>query len=284
MSVPGSVLAIQFWECGLGGTYILPNKFRFFLPNFFTGINFTLGIYAILIAATSEQTIFGQTPLMGAAWIIVWCNLMDKLDGIVARILHAFSDFGAQFDSLADLISFGVAPCLLVFFYLRHEAPIWAGAHIGLLVISLTIYVLCTAIRLARYNSKDAKVLSNVFMGMPSTFAGGLTALSLILFDKYHIAARFAGGYYLLLLNLVILGILMVSPLYFPKIVKRKTRLLNLIQFLAVLSGYVCGFGMIFPEYMYALLLAYGVVGFAYAFIRRATFDPGRIPEPRDLG
>jgi len=270
---------------------ILPSKTRYILPNLFTAINFILGIYAILIAATctpgqpkSEWIIFGQTPLIGAAWMIVWCNLMDKLDGMVARILNAFSGFGAQFDSLADLIAFGVAPSFLVFFYLRHEAPIWAGANLRLLVISITVYVLCAAIRLARYNARDADALCNVFMGMPSTFAGGITALSVILFDKYGIAARFAGGYYLLPLILITLGIFMVSPLYFPKIAKRKKRVLNLIQFPAVLSGYICGFGMILPEYMYALLLIYGAVGFIYAFIHRAEFDAGRIPESRDLG
>jgi len=266
-------------------------KTRYFLPNLFTGINFTLGIYAILIAATSapgqpksEWTLFGHTPLIGAAWIIVWCNLMDKLDGMVARILNAFSGFGAQFDSLADLISFGAAPGFLVFFYLRHEARVWTGANLRLLVVSVTIYVLCTAIRLARYNANDAKEPSSVFTGMPSTFAGGLTALGVILFDKYGIAARFSGGYYLLPLILITLGIFMVSPLYFPKIAKRKTRLLNLIQFLALLSGYVCGFGMIFPEYMFTLLLIYGAVGFSYAFIHRAEFDARRIPESRDHG
>jgi CDP-diacylglycerol---serine O-phosphatidyltransferase len=270
---------------------ILASKIRYILPSFITGVNFILGIYAILIAAifahgqpNSELTIFGQTPLIGAAWIIVWCNLLDKLDGMMARILNAFSEFGAQFDSLADLISFGLAPSFLVYCYLRHEAPVWANANLRLLVISLTVYVLCAAIRLARYNAKDAHALSSVFMGMPSTFAGGLTALSVILFDKYGVAARFAGGYYLLPLILITLGIFMVSPLYFPKIAKRKTRVLNLIQFPAILSGYICGFGMIFPEYMYALLLIYGAVGFSYAFIHRAEFTAGRIPESRDLG
>jgi CDP-diacylglycerol--serine O-phosphatidyltransferase len=269
----------------------LSSKIRYILPNFFTAINFTLGIYAILLAAAfapgqpkSGWTIFGQTPLMGAAWMIVWCNLMDKLDGLVARMLSAFSGFGAQFDSLADLIAFGAAPSFLVFFYIRHEAPFWASAHLRLLVISLTVYVLCAAFRLARYNAKDADELSNVFMGMPSTFAGGLTALSVILFDKYDIGARFVSGYYLLPLILIILGLFMVSPLYFPKITKRKTKLLNMIQFPALLSGYVCGFGMIFPEYMYALLLIYGIVGFSYAFIHRAEFRAGPIPDSKDLG
>jgi CDP-diacylglycerol--serine O-phosphatidyltransferase len=269
----------------------LPSKTRYLLPNLVTGVNFTLGIYAILIAATfapgqpkSEWTLFGHTPPIGAAWIIVWCNLLDKLDGMVARILNAFSGFGAQFDSLADLISFGVAPGFLVFFYLRHEAPVWAGANLRLLVISVTVYVLCTAIRLARYNAKDAEAPSDFFSGMPSTFAGGLTALSVILFDKYGIADRFAGGYYLLPLFLITLGLFMVSPLYFPKIAKRKTGLHNLIQFLALLSGYICGFGMIFPEYMFTLLLIYGAVGFSYASIHRAEFDAGRIPESRDHG
>jgi len=100
-----------------------------------------------------------------------------------------------------------------------------------------------------------------------------------IIFDKHGIGARFAGAYYLLPIILIVLGLFMVSPLYFPKIAKRKTKLLNLIQFPALLSGYVCGFGMILPEYMYALLLIYGAVGFIYAFIHRAEYGAGRIPD-----
>jgi CDP-diacylglycerol--serine O-phosphatidyltransferase len=268
----------------------MPSMIRYFLPNFFTAINFTLGLYAILLAATgasgkpeSEWTLLGQTPLMSAAWMIVWCNLMDKLDGVVARILKAFSGFGAQFDSLADLIAFGAAPGFLVFFYLRNEVPVWTSKHLTLLVIALTLYVLCAAIRLARFNAKDVDELSGVFMGMPSTLAGGLTALSVILFDKYSIGGRFESGNYLLPVLLIILGLLMVSPLYLPKIAKRKTKLLNWIQFPALLSGYVFGFGMIFPEYMYALLLIYAVVGFTYAFIHRAEYSAGRISESKNL-
>jgi CDP-diacylglycerol---serine O-phosphatidyltransferase len=117
---------------------------------------------------------------------------------------------------------------------------------------------------------------------MPSTLAGGLTALSVILFNKYGIGVRFAGCYYLLPLILIILGLFMISPLYLPKIAKRKTKLLNWIQFPALLSGYIFGFGMIFPEYMYALLLIYAIVGFSYAFIHRAEYGTGQIPESKD--
>ena len=260
-------------------------KKRFLVPNLFTGLNFLLGIYSILVMHESftrpnpGQPIlgFGKVPLILAAWMIIWCVLLDKLDGFAARILKASSDFGAQFDSLADLTAFGIAPGLLVYFFMETADYAWFTGHRPLLLVSVSVYMLCASMRLARYNAIDSEELVNYFHGLPSTFAGGFVSISVILYSKYQVADRFAGSHLILPLLLIFTGILMVSPLYLPKLVRRRNNFFNLFQMMNVIAGYIIGFGMIFPEYLYATLLIYGVVGFSYGFYKKgmmATTTP----------
>ncbi len=75
---------------------------RYTVPNSFTALSLLLGVASIV------TTQLGDLEL--AAWIIVWCGLLDVLDGVSARLLKATSNFGAEFDSMADLVAFGVAP------------------------------------------------------------------------------------------------------------------------------------------------------------------------------
>ncbi len=254
---------------------------KFLVPNLFTGLSFLIGIFAILLMAEamiperSDRSLpgFGKPPLTLAAWMIIWCVLLDKLDGFMAKVLNASSEFGAQFDSLADLIAFGVAPAMLVYYYLQMVAPEWAASHRPLMLASLAVYVLCAALRLARYNAIDAGELKDFFHGLPSTFAGGFVALGVILHAKYELAGAFPFSLTMLPLMLILAGLLMVSPAYLPKLMRRKSPLLNGFQIANVFIGYLCGFGMIFPEYLFALLVAYGVFGFAYGFASKQEID-----------
>jgi CDP-diacylglycerol--serine O-phosphatidyltransferase len=254
---------------------------KFLVPNLFTGLNFLIGIYAILLMAEalipekSGRYVlgFGKTPLVLAAWMITWCVLLDKLDGFMAKLLNASSEFGAQFDSLADLVAFGVAPALLVYYYLHSAAPEWAASHRPLMIASLSVYVLCAALRLARYNAMDAEGLKDWFHGLPSTFAGGLIALSVILHSKYSLAGAFPMSLTMLPLLLILTGLLMVSPLYLPKLVKRRSAALNALQIGNVFVGYLCGFGMIFPELLCAQLLVYAVWGFGQGLLSRGEIE-----------
>ena len=82
------------------------NRLRYTVPNGFTSLSLLLGIASIVTSQIGELEL--------AAWIIVWCGLLDVLDGLSARLLKATSDFGAEFDSMADLVSFGVAPAVLM--------------------------------------------------------------------------------------------------------------------------------------------------------------------------
>jgi len=261
---------------------------KYLVPNLFTGLNFLIGIGAILLMTESFTNPAGNSPVMGFAkepiivggWMLVWCALLDKLDGFAARILKASSEFGAQFDSLADLTAFGIAPGLLVYFYLETVDYAWLATHRPLMLISLAIFVLGAAMRLARYNAIDSDEIKDYFHGLPSTFAGSFVAISTILFHKHHLAQVLPGGNLALPLILILTGILMVSPLYLPKLLRRKNPLINFFQVLNIIAGYVCGFGMILPELLYAQGIIYGVVGFSFGILKKGTIEAAKAPSP----
>ena len=101
------------------------SKSRFILPNAFTSMNFLLGVFAICWSTGAFSTFTNADPIRMGSYFIVLCVLLDKLDGFAARLVNASSEFGAQFDSLADLIAFGVAPAFTVFFTYKTIAPNW---------------------------------------------------------------------------------------------------------------------------------------------------------------
>ena len=258
------------------------SKSKYLVPNLFTALNLLLGIGAILImheafaGSRSGQSVLwlGQPPLILAGWMIIWCTLLDKLDGVSARMLHATSAFGAQFDSMADLTAFGIAPGLIVYCYTQNLDPAWFDAHRALMVAASCLYILSAAVRLARYNAVDSANLAGYIQGLPSPFAGGIVVLLVILHAKYVALLPDAGGTYLFPILLLVMSVLMVSPLYLPKLGRRENRALNGLQLLNVLAGYVCGFAMIFPEYLLALLAAYATVGFAWGLSKHRKLVP----------
>ena len=261
-------------------------RIKLLVPNLFTALNFLLGVGAILVmhealvGPRSEQSLFwfSKPPLILACWMIIWCTLLDKLDGVSARLLKASSAFGAQFDSMADLTAFGIAPGLLVYFYTRNLDPAWFASNRPVMVAAASLYMLCAALRLARYNAIDSANLAGFIQGLPSPFAGGIVVLLVILHAK-HLADRPAGaGMFLFPVLLILMSLLMVSPLYLPKLGRRENQAFNAFQLLNVIAGYVCGFGMIFPEYLLALLVAYATVGFSWGLLNRRRLVSGAEP------
>ncbi|SVD48643.1 uncharacterized protein METZ01_LOCUS401497, partial [marine metagenome] len=120
-------------------------RLRYTIPNSFTAASLLIGTGSIV----SGQ--LGNLELAG--WMIVWCGLLDVMDGLAARLLKATSDFGAEFDSMADLVAFGVAPGMLVIqIGLESEGiPLFAPAF-WVLLASVGLFILCGAMRLARFN------------------------------------------------------------------------------------------------------------------------------------
>jgi CDP-diacylglycerol--serine O-phosphatidyltransferase len=233
-------------------------KLRYVIPNSFTALSLLLGVGSIVTGQLGN--------LEMAGWMIVWCALLDVLDGIAARLLKATSDFGAEFDSMADLVSFGVAPAMLV---------LQTGMSIGgvefdtgafwVLVASVGVFVLAGALRLARFNLATDKPRTGWFLGIPITVAGGgLISTGVILLARYdEIAAAMPLHAYLPILMFV-LALSMISTIRFPKITKRESNLVNGFQLFNILASYYCGITRSYPEFLFFMglfLLIAGIIG-----------------------
>jgi CDP-diacylglycerol--serine O-phosphatidyltransferase len=162
-------------------------KFKSNIPNLFTFFNLALGILSIIY-------IFKQNYYVSALLILL-AALFDRFDGKLARKFNAASDLGKELDSLCDLISFGVAPSILM----------WNInlIHIGIIGIIITIlFAVSGAYRLARYNTID---FEGVYLGLPITLSGGLVALA----SLYTI--RYRTNIYIIVFFMVMLSYLMIS-------------------------------------------------------------------------
>jgi len=166
------------------------------LPNLFTTGNLFFGFYAIVQATLGEPE--------RAAWGIVLAMLFDIFDGRVARLMNASSRFGAEFDSLADVVSFGVAPAMLAFV---------AGdlRELGRAGWVLTfLFTACAALRLARFNVHASRYAGR-FEGLPSPAAAGMIATTQWFSDLVRAGAAFTVPPLLVALGTGALGLLMVS-------------------------------------------------------------------------
>lgn len=228
---------------------------RYTIPNSFTATSLLLGLASII---TSQS---GNLQLAG--WMIVWCGLLDVVDGLAARLLKATSSFGAEFDSMADLVSFGVAPAMLVFHAGKNIAGLDAGSEgYGILLLAAGVFVLAGAMRLARFNLTTDAPRGGWFTGIPITVAGGaLISTAIILLDKYpDIAASLPLQLYLPV-GLFVLGLLMISRVRFPKMMKRDSLFLNLFQVFQVIATYYCGITRSFPEFLFLMAVFLIITG-----------------------
>ncbi len=148
----------------------IPRRGIYFLPSTFTVANIFVGFYSII------TSIRGNLEL--AAILIGLAILFDILDGRVARLANATSEFGREFDSLADLISFGVAPGVLVFSWGLNLWPQFGW-------LACFLFVVCGAMRLARFNiQQKSSVDKRFFVGMPIPAAAGVPASIVFMFPE----------------------------------------------------------------------------------------------------
>jgi CDP-diacylglycerol--serine O-phosphatidyltransferase len=232
-------------------------RLRYSIPNSFTALSLLLGLGSIVTTQVGD--------LEFAAWLIVWCGLLDTMDGLAARLLKATSDFGAEFDSMADLVSFGVAPGVLVF-----NAGLQLGGvevesgQFWVLLLACGVFVLAGAMRLARFNLGTGQPGKGWFTGVPITAAGGGLLSSMVLVLLYHQDTSSVLPLHLYLpIIMFVLAILMVSRLRCPKAVVRKSMLINIFQFTNIAAIVVCGVLRIFPEYLFSIgvfLLIAGII------------------------
>lgn len=242
-------------------------RWRYVVPNAITCASLLVGLVAVALA-------FVVGGYVDAAWLVVLSVLLDKLDGTAARALGATSDIGMQLDSFADFVTFGIAPGTMLFAAGMNAnqtgtTELWQG-HAGLILLGVccAVFVLCSCIRLAKFNVLQEDLPEDapkVFYGMPTTFAGGLTAVAYILADKYQATWLLEA----MPLFAVLFGALMVSNLPLPKLVLRKEKWINAIQLFSVVGTYVCGLFRLFPEYLAFNIAVYAAVGFGWGFMNR---------------
>jgi CDP-diacylglycerol--serine O-phosphatidyltransferase len=235
------------------------------MPSAFTLGNLFFGFWAIVSAFNGN--------FRWAAWFIVFAGILDMLDGRVARLSGTGTRFGAELDSLVDVISFGVAPALLTYFLDFSNAGRFAW-------ILCYIYVVAVALRLARFNVLSAgKPSTGWFTGMPSPAAGMTLAVyypfsqtnwyraSLAYLDLQHEG---------LVVLMLILAVLMVSNVKYPKfppIGLRSTRgIFGLVVHLVILLG-----GILVPEYF---LFPLGLFYMGYGLARATVLGLMERPEP----
>ncbi len=242
------------------------NKFlRYTVPNGVTALSLLLGVASIV------NTQLGDLEF--AAWLIVWCGLLDTLDGVVARLLKATSSFGAEFDSMADLVSFGVAPSILV---------LTAGMQLGgiefdtgqfwVLAVACGVFVLAGAMRLARFNLTTSKPHSGWYVGVPITAAGGglMSSLVLVLLMYEQVATAMPLQLYLPILMFVV-AIMMISRLRFPKATIRKSKFINAFQVVNITLIFYCGIFRTWPEYLFGIGVFLLIAGTIAGRITRDT-------------
>lgn len=228
------------------------------LPNFFTAGSIFFGIASIMLASNS---LFEQ-----AAWLIVLSMVFDGLDGRVARLTNTQSKFGVEFDSLADIVAFGVAPAMLVYYYLPT-----LGSNYGLdgiyglyRVFVCALFVIFGAIRLARFNVTTSSSEPNTFIGLPIPSAAVIVVLWILLDLRYNLLSPHYG--YVLLVMAFIVSVLMVSNIRYPSFKKIHWNLKIFVIALIVIAAIISS--KLYVEVLCALMSAYALYGiFRWVFL-----------------
>lgn len=215
------------------------------IPNLFTTGNLCCGVFAIL-------AVFNANYIAAAIAILV-AMVFDVLDGKSARLTNSTSQFGLEYDSLADVVSFGVAPGLLIYS--------WALSGQGMFGAAVMFaYVALGAVRLARFNSTVASTDSKYFTGLAIPSAAGVVA-SLVIFD-HHIVRMGAEVKPLLILVITLtLAFLMVSTIKYRSFKDLKFRGCRHFNYLVwVILGLMLV--MAWPQVMlFVIFAAYAVSG-----------------------
>jgi len=168
----------------------------YILPSLFTTGGLFCGFYALIAAIQGRYEV--------AAWAIIIAAFFDMLDGRIARLLHAESAFGAEYDSLCDMVSFGIAPAVLVY--------MWALTPMNKLGwLAAFLIAACAALRLARFNVQVGTADKRYFQGLPTPATAGLIATA-VLFHEERGFAPFNGLWFAVA---VALALLMVSNVRF---------------------------------------------------------------------
>lgn len=220
----------------------------YLLPNLFTTANLFAGFYAILSASTGKYEV--------AAIAVFVAMLMDGLDGRVARMTNTQSAFGAEYDSLSDMVAFGLAPALVMFH--------WALTGLGKFGwVAAFIYTACAALRLARFNTQLGTEDKRYFQGLPSPSAAAIVAGMVWVGQDLDVGPGTLPGFTAFLLGLLTLGtgLLMISNFRYHSF--KEVNWKGKVPFIAILPV-ILVFAFVSydaPKVLFSVFFAYALSG-----------------------
>ncbi|MBI4830187.1 MAG: CDP-diacylglycerol--serine O-phosphatidyltransferase [Candidatus Lindowbacteria bacterium] len=239
------------------------------LPSLLTIGNMYCGLLSIV------YTINGEFRL--AAWMVLLALLFDGSDGHVARLIRSTSNFGKELDSLADVVTFGVAPAVLVYRSILHNFE-----HIGIFLV--TVYAITGALRLARYNVYSGGTVKS-FTGLPIPGAGCMVASLVLMKLKYDPIYGESVVYSFLPLFMavfvMILAFLMVSTITYPKQELFVVRRSRAFQYTFMLILFFSLIMLMKPTlFIFVVFLAYVIIG-PINYLTRARKGAEQAPQER---
>ncbi len=252
----------------------------YWLPNLFTITALFAGFYAIV------QAMSGQFE--HAAVAIFVAMVFDGLDGRVARLTRTQSAFGAELDSLSDMVSFGVAPALVIYVWALQDFAAmksitvlgpWLSAKLGW--IAAFVYCACAALRLARFNTTLDVIDKRFFQGLPSPAAACLIAGLVWALNEYQIQG--ADVRWWAWAFTMFAGLSMVSNLRFysgKDINLRKSVSFSVVVAIAMGMVFVITFSSTLPEMLFLLFTGYAVSGYVLWVVYAVKRRSGEPPEP----
>jgi len=236
---------------------------NYVLPNLVTIMGLFCGFYSIIASLNGQYTLAASATLVAFVF--------DGIDGKIARLMNATSDFGIQLDSLSDLVSFGVAPGILVYK--------WALEPYGRLGwMAAFLFVACGALRLARFNVMTKKIDPRYFIGLPIPAAAGVVASSVLFVKEYIGNPEDITLPVWFTFTIYILAFLMVSNVryYSGKTLFQQKSYNVLVMF--VLAIFVIG---LIPELsLFVLSVGYAFSGLLLFAYKRLRYPAGSSEEP----
>ncbi len=233
-------------------------RIAYLIPNLFTALNMGCGFTAIMMALRFD--------FYKACMFLVLGALFDLVDGRVARMMGTQSSFGEQFDSLSDLISFGVAPAII--YYLRFLD------HTGRLgMVASFLFLLCGALRLARFNANIDKISSEFFQGLPIPGASIAIIGSVLLSLELSVDTTDPAIQSVAIAYITFYSLLMISNIAFPSFKNSPWLKKRKKQFLMLVFALV-GSLFLYEELMVLVTItSYVILSMIYFFLKREKFE-----------
>lgn len=230
------------------------NKFIFLLPNLMTAVSLFLGILSVFASVRGE---------FDKAGIFIFLSLIfDGLDGRIARLTGTCSKFGVEFDSLADLVAFGVAPAMLVYFAAGHDF-----GKVG--VLAAGFFVVFGAIRLARFNVQSECSEPNMFIGLPIPSAAVFMACWTVLLSTYGLLSEYRDA---LIIASFAVSMLMVSNIRYASFKKMQLSRQALMKIFVLVLVVLAVMFVYFLETLTAIITFFVLSGIARAIYNLTIF------------